>query len=217
MSEPRIKAVLFDLDGTLTNTLPDIAGAMNRSLRHFGLPEWNVDDYRHLVGNGAVKLAERAVRERQELMPAVLDLYMRDYRDHSAVETAPYPGIPELLLQLRDRGISLCVYSNKPDPDTQFIVRYYFPDTVFTVIQGSRPGLPLKPDPAVPLSIAAELGLSPAEFAYLGDSGVDMRCAAAAGMRPFGVLWGFRDAAELTADGAEALLTGPSDLLDYLD
>ena len=217
MSEPRIKAVLFDLDGTLTNTLPDIAGAMNRSLRHFGLPEWNVDDYRHLVGNGAVKLAERAVRERQELMPAVLDLYMRDYRDHSVVETAPYPGIPDLLLQLRDQGVSLCVYSNKPDPDTQFIVRHYFPDTVFAVIQGSRPGLPLKPDPAVPLSIAAELGLSPAEFAYLGDSGVDMRCAAAAGMRPFGVLWGFRDAAELTAGGAEALLTGPSDLLDFLN
>ena len=217
MSEPRIKAVLFDLDGTLTNTLPDIAGAMNRSLRHFGLPEWNVDDYRHLVGNGAVKLAERAVRERQELMPAVLDLYMRDYRYHSVVETAPYPGIPELLLQLRDQGVSLCVYSNKPDPDTQFIVRHYFPDTVFAVIQGSRPGLPLKPDPAVPLSIAAELGLSPAEFAYLGDSGVDMRCAAAAGMRPFGVLWGFRDAAELTAGGAEALLTGPSDLLDFLN
>ena len=217
MSEPRIKAVLFDLDGTLTNTLPDIAGAMNRSLRHFGLPEWNVDDYRHLVGNGAVKLAERAVRERQELMPAVLDLYMRDYRDHSVVETAPYPGIPELLLQLRDQGVSLCVYSNKPDPDTQFIVRHYFPDTVFAVIQGSRPGLPLKPDPAVPLSIAAELGLSPAEFAYLGDSGVDKRCAASAGMRPFGVLWGFRDAAELTAGGAEALLTGPSDLLDFLN
>lgn len=217
MTELSIKAVLFDLDGTLTNTLPDIAGAMNRTLRHFGLPEWTVDDYRHLVGNGAVKLAERAVRGRQDLMPAVLDLYMRDYRAHSAVETVPYPGIPELLYQLREGGISLCVYSNKPDPDTQYIVRHYFPDTAFAVIQGSKPDLPLKPDPAVPLSIAADLGLTPAEFAYLGDSGVDMRCAAAAGMHPLGVLWGFRDAEELTAGGAEALLSAPSDLLNYLE
>lgn len=216
MSRLHIRAVLFDLDGTLTNTLPDIAGAMNRSLRHFGLPEWAVDDYRMLVGNGAVKLAERAVRERQELMPAVLERYMADYRAHSAVETAPYPGVPELLRQLRDRSVSLCVYSNKPDPDTRFIVPHYFPDTAFAVIQGSRPDLPLKPDPAVPLSIARGLGLSPGEFAYLGDSGVDMRCAAAAGMHAFGVLWGFRDAAELTAGGAGALLSVPSDLLDYL-
>ena len=213
MTKPSMKAVLFDLDGTLTNTLPDIAAAMNRSLARFGLPEWPVDDYRMLVGNGAVKLAERAVRDRQDLMRPVLDLYMEDYRAHSAVKTKPYPGIPELLHSLSERGIALCVFSNKPDPDTQYVVRHYFPDTAFAVIQGSRPDLPLKPDPAVPLSIAAGLGLSPAEFAYLGDSGVDMRCAVNAGMRPFGVLWGFRDAAELTANGADVLLAHPLDLL----
>ena len=210
------RAVLFDLDGTLTNTLDDIADAMNRTLREHHLPEWDTDAYRYMVGNGPVLLTERAVRDRQDLVPSVLKNYNAYYHTHNDLKTAPYPGIPELLCSLQQRGLSLCVYSNKPDPDTQFVVSRYFPEISFALIRGSAPEQPMKPEPAVPLRMAQKLGISPDCFAYLGDTDVDMRCAVNAGMHPFGVLWGFRDAAELTAAGAEALLHTPAELLKFL-
>ena len=215
MNTTQPKAVLFDLDGTLTNTLEDIAAAMNRALRMHGLPEWPTDEYRYLVGNGVKILARRAVRENQERAEAVAADYQAYYEKHNMVKTGPYPEIPELLRELNRRNIPVCVLSNKPDADTKHVIAHYFPDIAFARVRGQTE-LPIKPDPAGALQIARELGISPECFLYLGDTGVDMQCAVNAGMHPIGVLWGFRTAEELTANGAETLLSGPMALMELL-
>lgn len=208
-----MQAVLFDLDGTLTNTLQDIATAMNRALRRAGLPEFPVDAYRYLVGDGAKKLAERAVRDRQALRDAVLADYQAYYETHNRVATRPYAGIPELLAGLAARGYKLCVLSNKPHADTVNVVAHYFPQVDFALVRGQVESVPVKPDPTGALAVASALGIPPEEFFYLGDTAVDMRCARRAGMRPIGVLWGFREAQELLDAGAEQLIRAPEDML----
>ena len=213
----KYRAVVFDLDGTLTNTLRDIAAAMNRSLRMHGLPEHPVDAYRYLVGNGAKKLAERAVGERLDMQVAVLRDYQAHYEQHTRDTTKPYDGIPELLAGLTQRGMMLCVLSNKPHADTLNVVRYFFPQTPFRVIRGQMEGVPVKPDPAGALAIAEEIGAQPRECLYLGDTSVDMETATRAGMTPVGVLWGFRDEKELRESGARLLLRHPTELLAELD
>ncbi len=210
------QAVLFDLDGTLVNTLEDIAGAMNFALNRFGLPPWPVDAYRYLVGNGARRLAERAVRDRAELTEPVLAVYQRRYETHCEVRSAPYPGIPRLLSALSEKGLQLCVFSNKPDADTRHIIRHYFPSQPFRLVYGQREGIPVKPDPRGALDIAREMAIPPEEFLYLGDTGIDMTCASRAGMIPVGVLWGFRDRSELEKSGARICLASPEELLGYL-
>lgn len=207
------KAVLFDLDGTLTDTLADIAAAMNRALRLHGLPEWPVDAYRYLVGNGAKVLSERCVRDRQELAPAVRATYQAYYQEHNLVMTRPYDGVPEMLRALADRGLALAVLSNKPDADTKNVVRHFFPDVPFSVVRGQVEGVPVKPDPAGAVAVAREMGIPMGEFLYLGDTDVDMQTARAAGMHPVGALWGFRTEEELRAGGAELLAGSPGDLL----
>ena len=211
-----MKAVLFDLDGTLTDTIDDIADAMNLALRTHGLPEHPTDAYKYMVGNGARKLVERAVGNRQDCLEVVLDAYQKQYETHNAVKTHAYPGITELLQALNERGLKVCVLSNKPDADTQNVVHHYFPTIKFDAIQGQRESIPVKPDPAGAIMIARKLGTDPSDFAYLGDTYVDMTCARNAGMHPFGVLWGFRTAQELTESGAEVLLESPLDLLKYI-
>ncbi|MBR3764424.1 MAG: HAD family hydrolase [Clostridia bacterium] len=211
------EAVLFDLDGTLTDTLADIAAAMNRALRLHDLPEWPVEAYRYLVGNGAKVLSERCVRERQELAPAVRQTYQAYYETHNLVITQPYEGVPEMLRALAAAGIALAVLSNKPDADTKNVVRHFFPEVPFRVVRGQMEGVPVKPDPAGAVAVAAEMGIAPGDFLYLGDTAVDMRCALAAGMHPVGALWGFRTAQELQESGAEALVQHPSELLRLMD
>ena len=211
-----IKAAVFDLDGTLTNTLGDIATAMNRSLRLHGLPEFSVDEYRYLVGDGAKKLAQRAVRNRQELAESVRREYQAYYQEHTLDTTRPYPGIPELLQALTERGIQVCVLSNKPHADTCGVVRHFFPEIPFAQIRGQVEGVPVKPDPTGALLIARTLGLKPEAFVYLGDTNVDMRTAVNAGMHPVGVTWGFRPAEELAQAGAEHLIGNPLDLLQFV-
>ena len=207
------KAVLFDLDGTLTDTLADIAAAMNRALQLHELPTWPVDAYRYLVGNGAKVLSERCVRERQELSAAVRQTYQDYYETHNLVQSKPYEGVPEMLQALVDRGIRLAVLSNKPDADTKAVVRHFFPQIPFAAVRGQVEGVPVKPDPAGAIALAAQLGLDPGEFLYLGDTAVDMQCARNAGMHPVGALWGFRTAEELRESGAEHLIARPGDLL----
>ena len=211
------KAVLFDLDGTLTDTLQDIAAAMNRALRLHGLMEFAVEDYRYLVGDGAKKLAERAVRGRLELKGAVLRDYQAYYETHNLVTTRPYDGVPELLSALEARGMKLCVLSNKPHADTCHVVRHFFPQVSFCVVRGQMEGVPVKPDPTGALQVAREAQLPPYSFLYLGDTSVDMICAKNAGMHSVGVTWGFRTADELQAAGAGLLISRPLQLLEYLD
>ncbi len=208
-----IKAVLFDLDGTLTDTLQDIADAMNRSLRLHGLPEWPLDAYRYLVGDGAKKLAERAVRDRAEMAASVQRAYQAWYETHTRVATRPYEGVPEMLAALQDRGVPLAVFSNKPDADTKNVVAHFFPEIRWAAVRGQVAGIPVKPDPAGALAVARELGVRPEEVLYLGDTSTDMRCALNAGMHPVGALWGFRTQEELLSSGAEAVVGHPRELL----
>ena len=137
-----IQAVLFDLDGTLTNTIDDIATAMNRALRLHGLPGWETKEYCYLVGNGAKILAQRAVRDRQDLADAVQAEYQAYYEKHTQVKTQPYDGIPELLHALAERGLKLAVLSNKPDADTKNVISHFFPDVPFSVVRGQVEGVP---------------------------------------------------------------------------
>ncbi len=209
-----IQAVLFDLDGTLTDTLTDIAAAMNRALLLHGLPEWPEEAYRYLVGDGAKVLSQRCVRDQQALAADVRATYQAYYQEHSLVKTQPYPGVPEMLAGLAAAGVKLAVLSNKPDADTKAVVRHFFPEVPFAVVRGQLEGQPLKPDPAGALRVAAEMGIPPENFLYLGDTAVDMTCATAAGMHPVGALWGFRTAEELLESGAEHLLHRPEELLN---
>ena len=211
-----MKAVLFDLDGTLTNTLDDIADSMNYALNQYGLTSHPVDAYRYMVGNGARILAERAVGKRTDLLDAVYDAYMERYKNHAADKTRAYEGTTELLKALSERGILICVLSNKPHRDTITVVNHYFPEIHFDAVQGQIEGVPVKPDPAGALTLAEKLNIDPSDFAYLGDTKVDMTCAVKAGMHPFGALWGFRDADELIKAGAEILLKSPPELLAYI-
>ncbi|MBQ2953373.1 MAG: HAD family hydrolase [Clostridia bacterium] len=207
------RAVLFDLDGTLTDTLEDIATAMNRALRLHGLPEWPQEAYRYLVGNGARVLAQRCVRDWQEQAEAVRATYQAYYGDHNLVRTRPYDGVPEMLAGLQRQGLALAVLSNKPDQDTKAVVRHFFPEIPFVVVRGQVEGVPVKPDPAGALAVASQTGIEPGEWLYLGDTAVDMACARAAGMHPVGALWGFRTEKELRDSGAEHLISAPEELL----
>lgn len=208
-----IQAVLFDLDGTLTNTLEDIAFAMNRALRCNRLPVHPADAYRYMVGNGARVLAQRAVGERQDLAVRVQQDYQAYYETHNLVHTRPYEGIPELLEGLQAKGLKLCVFSNKPHADTCHVVEHFFPGVKFAVVRGQQEGVPVKPDPAGALLVAEELGIPPEDFLYVGDTDVDMLCAQRAGMHPMGAAWGFRGEEELRKAGAERILRCPDKLL----
>jgi len=209
------KAVIFDLDGTLLNTLPDIAAAMNRALAHHGLPTHPERAYRLFTGNGARILTQRALGEGRtaDMEEQVYHRYAEDYAANSLVDTAPYPDIPQMLRALTEHGIPVCVFSNKDDTDVQPVVRHFFADQQLAVVRGARPGVALKPDPAAPLAIAASLGLTPADFMYVGDTQTDMRCAKNAGMDSVAVTWGFQTREEIApgqpgqyADSAEELL-----------
>lgn len=212
-----IRAVLFDLDGTLTNTLQDIADAMNRALRLHGLSEWPLEAYCYLVGDGAKKLAQRAVRDRRELAQSVQREYQAYYQEHTQVTTCPYQGVPKLLKMLQERQIKLAVFSNKPDADTKNVVAHFFPEINWASVRGQVEGIPVKPDPTGALLTAQAMGVQPAEVLYLGDTATDMLCATNAGMLPVGALWGFRTEAELRESGAKHLIGQPLELLHLLE
>lgn len=211
------KAVIFDLDGTLLHTLPDIAAAMNRSLRASGLPEHPEEAYKYMVGEGVINLARRAVGQNTEKLNDVLNAYRADYAQNCLVNTAPYRGVNEMLEALRERDIVVCVFSNKDQADVETVLSHCFPGFPFAAVRGRREDVPVKPDPAGALLLAQETGLTPRDFLYVGDSGTDMRCGAAAGMDTVGVLWGFRPREELDAAGAQYLITEPMELLPLLE
>ena len=219
MNTPRYRAVAFDLDGTLLNTLEDLANAANAALAAAGYAQHPVAAYRQFVGNGLHMLVKRALPSGEadrlgpdgfaELVRRTGDNYARDW----AVTTRPYPHIPELLKVLRERGVPLAVVTNKPHEWTLRMLAHYFPDKPFLFVQGAMPDLPHKPDPAGALEAARRLGARPDETAFVGDSNVDMHTAANAGMGPVGAAWGFRGAEELLQSGAKHLLNNPLDLL----
>ena len=215
----KFKAVLFDLDGTLLNTLDDLADSMNASLKRFGFPPNPVETYRYLVGDGLVNLVSRALpadHRDETTVDEVIRAQWEEYNRNWANKTHPYEGIPELLDDLQARGIIMCILSNKPDDFTRMIVQRFLPNWKFAAVRGQREDTPIKPDPAGANEIALQIGAKNAEFLYVGDSNTDMRTAKAAGMFAVGVLWGFRPKEELISAGAKALLARPADLLNLL-
>ena len=219
MSELKYKAIIFDLDGTLIDSLEDIADSMNIVLKKNGYPPHSYDDYRYLVGSGARKLVASAIpeeRRENDIVNECLKLFKEIYNKNWHVKTRPYPGITGMLYRIAKLGIKTSVLSNKPDDFTKRCVKKFLPDILFEIVLGMRDNIPPKPDPAAALEIAAELEISPEKFLYIGDTAIDMKTANSAGMSAVGVLWGFRSREELLENGAKALVGNPMEILEII-
>ncbi|MGE5607032.1 MAG: HAD family hydrolase [Bacteroidota bacterium] len=212
------QAVIFDLDGTLLDTLEDLADSVNLVLQHNNLPGHELHKYKYFIGDGLTNLVRRVLPVELAGDDATVTRYLKavseEYNKRWSNKTRPYTGIPELLRALKDRGVRTAVFTNKPDPVAQEVIRHFFPDFRFEIVRGATPSQPIKPHPAGALAIATEMNLPPNQFLYLGDTGTDMKTANAAGMYPVGVLWGFRTGEELIQNGAKILLEKPEQLLD---
>jgi phosphoglycolate phosphatase len=214
------RAVLFDLDGTLLDTLQDLADSMNSVLEHFGFSGHPLKAYKYFVGDGMENLVRRTLPESLKNHDATvftcLASMKQEYGGRWMEQTRPYAGIPELLDQLSAKQLKISVLSNKPDEFTRMMVEKLLPRWHFECVFGERPNIPRKPDAVAALEIAERCRIPAEEFAYLGDTATDMITANAAGMHAVGVLWGFRPAEELTASGAKVLIRQPADLLALL-
>lgn len=213
------RTFIFDLDGTLLDTLEDISAAVNRVLSRNGFPVHTTDAIRTFVGEGAYELIARAVPPRardDETVSRLLTEFKNDYGRDIAIETHAYPGIEDLLSSLREQGCRMAILSNKPHRSTVALVQFFFGQTMFDIVLGQRDGVPRKPDPTVALEIARSFDVPPSEIIYLGDTAIDMQTAIAAEMFPVGVLWGFRSEGELTAAGARLLIDHPGAMLAWL-
>lgn len=211
--------VIFDLDGTLLDTIGDLAVACNAVLALRSLPQHTYDEYCRFVGNGIMRLVERALPEElrtPDTVAAVRADFVKYYTEHIDTRTKPYAGIPELVAGLARRGVRMAVASNKFQAGTEKLVRLFFPDVAFAAVLGQRVGVPLKPDPAVVEEILALTGVAKGRVLYVGDSGVDMQTAAAAGVRSVGVTWGFRERRELVQTGAQHIVDVPGEILSLL-
>ncbi|MBL8681676.1 MAG: HAD family hydrolase [Myxococcales bacterium] len=209
----RPAAILFDLDGTLLDSLASIGVAMNEALASLGLPTHPIDAYRRFVGDGVRVLAERVLApEQHHHIAALLAAYRPLYRARQ-LDAPAYDGIFEMLSALEAAGIPMCVLTNKPDDLALEIVGALFRETRFVVVRGEREGVPKKPDPTQALELAAAVGVEPASCWFVGDTPTDIATAKNAGMRPIAVLWGFRGRDELERAGAETLVDAPAALV----
>lgn len=213
-----IKTLIFDLDGTILNTIDDLADAGNWVCRKNGWPEHTTEEFKRMVGHGIPNLVESFAPKNFRsplLLAAALTEFFDYYRGHNLDKTAPYPGIPELLAQLRAQNIQLAVYSNKADEFSRCMVKRFFPDT-FALIRGKRPGVPVKPDPTGVRQVLEELNAQKETTLFVGDSAVDIETAHHAELRACGVTWGFRSREELVEAGADDLVDVPAELLNCL-
>ena len=213
------KLVIFDLDGTLLNTIADLAASTNHALAANGYPTHPTEEYRFFVGNGINKLFERALPEGEKTEANVLKIRQRfiPYYDVHCVDlTKPYPGIPELLKTLQQRSVRIAVASNKYQRATGKLIPYFFPDIHFTAILGQREGVPRKPDPQIVHEIMRMANVSTDEVLYVGDSNVDMQTANNARVDSVGVTWGFRPRAELEQGSPFAIIDKAEELLSFL-
>lgn len=215
----KTEAIIFDLDGTLLDSLAGIAEAMNRLLRRLGAPVHGEEAYRYFVGDGVEEMVLRTLPE-ADREAAPLDALVAEYREYYQAAwpnlSPPYRGIPELLTALARRGIKMAVLSNKSDDFTRKMVSELLTGSYFTVIRGVTPGGVRKPDPAPALELAQLMGTAPEHVMFVGDTRIDMETACAAGMNPVGVLWGFRTRDELIRSGARFLIQHPLELLELI-
>ena len=215
----QFKAICFDLDGTLLDSLADLASCTNKILLNRGFPEHPEAAYRYFVGEGAKMLMTRVLPEEvrsKSLIEECQQDFEATYRECWDKQTVPYENIPELLNALQRRKLKLTVLSNKPHEFTLLAVNKLLPSWYFEMILGQREGVPRKPDPAGMLEICEKMKIPPGSFIYLGDTATDMKTSVAAGCFSVGVLWGFRSEEELRDNGANAIVKDPLDVLDLL-
>lgn len=213
------RLVIFDLDGTLLDTVYDLAAATNHALSALGFPIHPVDAYHNFVGRGINNLFRAALPDNEktdENVARMRKLFVPYYDDHNTDASQPYPGIEALLLELQQRGIAMAVASNKYQTATEKLIGHFFPDISFSTILGQREGFPMKPDPAIVTLIEERLGVTREEILYVGDSGVDMQTAANASVESVGVTWGFRPVSELQENKAKHLADKAADILLYI-
>lgn len=214
-----IKGIIFDLDGTLVDSLVDLADSMNRILSRYSYPTHSLDAYQYFIGNGIRNLVREAlpVEVREEgRISEYLEAMMEDYSQRCIDKTKPYPGIIKLLEELNLRQIKCTVFSNKVDELTKKVVRTFFPNQRFEVVIGSRFDIPRKPNPEGAFMISDVLHIPTSELLFVGDTGVDMEVAKNAQIRSVGVTWGYRTKEELVAHGAQNLISEPMELLQLL-
>ncbi len=207
---------IFDLDGTLLNTLGDLCASCNYALKTMGFPTRTLDEVRCFVGNGVAKLIERAVPEgtSAELTAETLDVFRRHYLDHGLDTTCPYDGIPEMLAELKRKGKRIAVVSNKFNDATRQLCAHFFPDTVEVAI-GETSTIRKKPAPDTVIEAMRQLGVTAEDAVYIGDSDVDVMTARNSGMPCISVLWGFRDKNFLIESGATTFAEVPADILRW--
>lgn len=214
----RYKAAIFDLDGTLVNSLNDLADSVNAVLRVYGFPIHDLENYRYFVGDGSRKLIERVLPQGRAEDTAFVDDFMAAYKEYYAAhlldQTRPYDGVMDMLNGLRRRGIPMAVCTNKHQSAAEVIVEALFPSDTFCEVLGDQNGLPRKPNPHKVFHIMKNLGVRGVQTTYFGDTAVDMDTARNAGTYAVGVLWGFRPQEELVAHGADVLLTYPMELFE---
>ncbi len=212
------KAVIFDLDGTLLNTLTDIADSMNAILRSRGFPEHPVDQYKYFVGDGMETLVRRTIPEQyrnEKFINDCLSELKKEYSRRWNNKTIPYDGIEDLLTSLSEKNVPMAILTNKPHNFAVQTINCFLPRWEFPVILGAKPEIPKKPDPTGALLIADTLNIAPDKILYLGDTDTDMETATRAGMYPVGILWGFRNRDELLRAGAKELIQTPTEVLRY--
>ncbi len=210
------KAIIFDLDGTLINSLPDIAYSMNKALTAYDLPTFQVQEYQYKVGNGVFNIAKRSVLDHTECLEGVLKLYMEDYAKNCSVHSYAYDGIVDMLHALKAHNIKVCVFSNKDQADVENVLKHYFNDYPFAFIRGRRENVPLKPDKTGAELLLKDLNLSKDECFFCGDTMMDMCCGKDAGIDTIGVTWGFRPREELAQNDASFIVDTPEQLLQTI-
>ena len=217
-STKRFNTIIFDLDGTLLDTLHDIAAAANKTLQAMHYPEHPVAAYRQFVGDGLLVLAQRIAPENteEEKIAEIVKLFEVHYDQSWDLNTRPYPGIMDMLQKIVDNGFNTAVLSNKPDEFTRRCVSRFFPDSGFGLVFGNRQEVPKKPDPLAAVEIAAYFRSQPESCLFIGDSRVDIMTANAAGMTSLGVSWGFRGRRELEEAGADVIVDSPVDIVSFV-
>ena len=214
------RLLIFDLDGTLVNTLTDLTDSVNYALSQFGFPTHEFDEYRLFIGNGINKLIERSLPEtnRQvETIAAVKSVFVEYYMNHKTDKSYVYDGVVELLTMLQEKGIMIGVASNKYHEATVEMINHYFPTINFVKVLGQRDGVPTKPDPTIVFEVMAAANVQPNEVLYIGDSGVDMNTASAAKVDSVGVGWGLRSVEELQANNATYIVHSAADILKIIE
>jgi len=216
----RYKACIFDLDGTILNTINSIAYFGNKALTEYGFDEIDTERYKELVGNGAKELVHRMLKENgcesNEAYENVLKYYAETYHNDFLYKTTVYDGIRELLDAIKDMGVKIAVLSNKPHNTTKKLIDTLFGKDYFDICYGNREGVPLKPDTTPLYSLITELGVTTNDCIYIGDSGTDMQTGKGGGLFTIGVLWGFRKRDELEENHADLIISHPNEIMEFM-